>query len=63
VSDVPIDQSGRTPDRAPDHAPDRTIPPWFSRAVALVAGWIVLLVALGRVMMTRVAARLQAQGG
>jgi len=39
VTDAPSDQSGSTP--------DRTIPPWFSRAVALVAGWIILLVALG----------------
>jgi predicted PurR-regulated permease PerM len=30
-----------------DRARDRALPPWFTRAVALVAGWIVLLVALG----------------
>ena len=36
------------PQQAPSNrAPDRTLPPWFARAVALVAGWIVLLIAAG----------------
>src|SRR5215213_11964727 len=51
---TPADEAGRTDGEAlsepasadpPESRTDRAVPPWLSRAIALAAGWVVLLFA------------------